>query len=175
VFDFLLWNQDLLFFTRQIGIDPVSGQEVPIDVGGKIAGHAGGFDLGVMDVRTREDGPNPSANYAVARIKRPLTPGSYIGAIMTDKENGNPLDPYDRAIGFDGKFVLFGNLNLRGYYAKTMTTGLSGDNAAFGGVSPTQTIGSTCMPVTELRKRTSTRRSGSSLAPTINPRSFSST
>ena len=50
VFDFLLWNQDLLFFTRQIGIDPVSGQEVPIDVGGKIAGHGSGFDLGVMDV-----------------------------------------------------------------------------------------------------------------------------
>lgn len=133
VFDFLLWNQDLLFFTRQIGIDPVSGQEVPIDVGGKIAGHADGFDLGVMDVRTREDGPNPSANYAVARIKRPLTPGSYIGAIVTDKENGNPLDPYNRALGADAKFVLFGNLNLRGYYAKTFTPGLSSDNAAFGG------------------------------------------
>jgi hypothetical protein len=133
VFDFLLWNQDLLFFTRQIGIDPVTGQEVPINVGGKVAGHAAGFDLGVMDVQTRETGPNPSANYAVARIKRPLTPGSYIGAIMTDKENGNPLDPYNRALGADAKFVLFRNLNLRGYYAKTLTAGISGNNAAFGG------------------------------------------
>src|SRR5207245_4215745 len=53
VFDFLLWNQDLLFFTRQIGIDPVSGQEVPIHFGGKMAGHASGLDLGIMDVRTR--------------------------------------------------------------------------------------------------------------------------
>jgi hypothetical protein len=133
VFDFLLWNQDLLFFTRQIGIDPVTGQEVAIDAGGKIAGHAGGFDLGVMDVRTREVGPNPYANYAVARLKRPLTRGSYVGFIATDKESGNPLDPYNRSGGVDAKFILFKNLNLRGYYAKTFSPGLTSDNAAFGG------------------------------------------
>src|SRR5882762_3163060 len=72
VFNFLLWNQDLLFFTRQIGIDPVTGQEVPIDAGGKIAGHVAGFDLGVMDVKTRTDGPNAYTNNAVVRVKRPL-------------------------------------------------------------------------------------------------------
>ena len=133
VFDFLLWNQDLLFFSRQIGIDPVSGQEVPIDAGGKIAGHAAGFDLGVMDVRTRSVGLNPDANYSIVRVKRPLTPGSYIGFIATDKESGNPLDPYNRSGGLDAKFILFNNLNLRGYYAKTWSPGLHGDNAAFGG------------------------------------------
>src|SRR5207244_9805594 len=63
VFNFLLWNQDLLFFTRQIGIDPASGQAVPIDFGGKIAGHASGFDLGVMDVKTRSEGPNRSEEH----------------------------------------------------------------------------------------------------------------
>ncbi len=133
IFDFLLWNQDLLFFTRQIGIDPVSGQEVPIDAGGKIAGNALGFDLGVMDVRTRAEGTNPYGNYAVVRVKRPLTPGSYIGFMATDKESGNPLDPYNRSGGVDAKFVFFRNLNLRGYYAKTWTTGLRGDNTALGG------------------------------------------
>lgn len=133
VFDFLLWNQDLLFFTRQIGIDPVSGQEVPIDAGGKIAGSAAGFDLGIMDVRTRAEGTNPYANYSVVRIKRPLTPGSFIGFIATDKESGNPFDPYNRSGGVDAKFVLFRNLNLRGYYAKTWTSGLHGDNTALGG------------------------------------------
>ncbi len=133
VFNFLLWNQDLLFFTRQIGIDPVTGQEVPIDAGGKIAGHAAGLDLGVMDVRTREEGPNPSANYVITRVKRPLSRGSYIGFIATDKESGSPLDPYNRSGGVDAKVVMFGNLNLRGYYAKTWTQGLAGDNSAFGG------------------------------------------
>ena len=133
VFNFLLWNQDLLFFTRQIGIDPVSGQEVPIDAGGKIAGSAAGFDLGVMDVRTRAEGTNPWGNYAVVRVKKPLTPGSFIGFMATDKESGNPLDPYNRSGGIDAKFVLFKNLNLRGYYTKTWTSGLHGDNAALGG------------------------------------------
>jgi len=133
VFNFLLWNQDLLFFTRQIGVDPVSGQEVPIDAGGKIAGSAMGFDLGVMDVRTRAAGTNPYGNYAVVRVKRPLTPGSFIGFMATDKESGNPLDPYNRSGGIDAKFVFFRNLNLRGYYAKTWTTGLHGDNTALGG------------------------------------------
>ena len=132
IFNFLLWNEDLLFFTRQIGIDPVSGQEVPIDAGGKIAGHAAGFDLGLMDVKTRESGPNPEANYAIARVKKPLTAGSYIGFIATDKESGNPLDPYNRSFGADAKVILFRNLNLRGYYAETWSPGLNGNNAAFG-------------------------------------------
>ncbi len=133
IFDFLLWNQDLLFFTRQIGIYPVSGQQVPIGAGGKLAGHAGGFDLGVMDVRTRAEGGNPYGNYSVVRVKRPLTPGSYIGFMATDKESGNPFDPYNRSGGVDAKFLLFGNLNLRGYYVKSWSPGLSGDNAALGG------------------------------------------
>jgi hypothetical protein len=133
VFDFLLWNRDLLFFTRQVGIDPVSGEEVPIDAGGKIAGHAAGLDLGVMNVRTRAEGLNPYANYTVARVKRPLTSGSYIGFMATDKESGNPFDPYNRSGGLDAKFVLFKNLNLRGYYAKSWTQGIGNDDAAFGG------------------------------------------
>jgi Domain of unknown function (DUF5916) len=133
IFDFLLWNQDLLFFTRQIGIDPVSGQEVPIDAGGKIAGAAGGFDLGIMDVKTRAAGLNPYGNYSIVRVKRPLTPGSYIGFMATDKQSGSPIDPYNRSGGVDAKFVLFGNLNLRGYYAKSWTRGLEGDNTALGG------------------------------------------
>lgn len=133
VFNFLLWNQDLLFFTRQIGIDPVTGQEVPIDAGGKLAGHASGFDLGIMDVRTRAAGPNPYGNYAIVRVKRPLMPGSYIGFMATDKQSGSPLDPFNRSGGVDAKFVLFGNLNLRGYYAKTWSPGLHGDNTALGG------------------------------------------
>jgi len=133
VFNFLLWNQDLLFFTRQIGVDPLSGQEVPIDAGVKIAGHAKGFDLGIMDVKTREEGPNPYANYAIVRVKKPLMAGSYVGFMATDKESGNPTDPYNRSFGADAHFVFFRNLNLRGYYAKTLSPFLHGDNAAFGG------------------------------------------
>src|SRR5262249_39545019 len=133
VFNFLLWNQDLLFFTRQIGVDPSSGQEVPIDAGGKIAGHVAGLDLGVMDVWTRAQGPNPYANYSIVRVKKPLLAGSYVGFIATNKESGNPVDPYNRAFGADAHFLLFKNLNLRAYYAKTWSPAFRSDNAAFGG------------------------------------------
>jgi hypothetical protein len=133
IFNFLLWNQDLMFFSRQVGIDPVSGQVVPIDFGGKVAGHSAGLDIGVMDVRTRAEGPNPYGNYSIVRVKRPLMPGSYIGFIATDKQSGSPVDPYNRSGGIDAKFVLFRNLNLRGYYAKTWTAGLHGESVALGG------------------------------------------
>jgi len=65
-------NGDLLFFSRQIGIDPVTGIEVPVNGGGKVTGSLGNFEVGVMDVDTLQWGPNPSANYAVMRVKRSL-------------------------------------------------------------------------------------------------------
>src|SRR5262249_6724327 len=58
-----------LFFSRQIGIDPNSGQQVPLNVGAKLTGAAGRFDFGLLEAQTRESGPNPQANYAVARFK----------------------------------------------------------------------------------------------------------
>src|SRR4029077_13222916 len=77
VFSFPLGGDaDSLFFSRQIGIDPITGQEVPINGGAKITGSLGKFELGIMDVDTRRSAPNPSANYAVLRVKRALWGGS---------------------------------------------------------------------------------------------------
>ena len=133
VFEFLLWNQDLAFFSRQIGVDSVTGEQVPIDAGGKLAGQFARFDIGLMDVHTRKQGENVAANYALVRVKKPLMPGSYIGLIGADKESGDTSDPHNRLWGADGKLVLFQNLNLRGYYARSATVGLRGNDAAFGG------------------------------------------
>src|SRR5229473_3342661 len=82
-------NADQLFFSRQIGIDPVTGQEVPINGGAKVTGTLGGFEIGAMDVDTRSSGPNPGANYAVLRAKRSLWgTGSYVGVMGVDKRSG---------------------------------------------------------------------------------------
>jgi len=78
-FNFDIGDQDQLFFSRQIGIDPITGQQVPIDGGAKLTGTLGGLELGLMDVNTRSSGPNPYANYAVGRAKESLWPGSYVG------------------------------------------------------------------------------------------------
>src|SRR5258708_25362526 len=81
-----------LFFSRQIGIDAFSGQQVPLDAGAKVTGSLGRYDVGILDAKTRASGPNPFANYFVARVKRKLLSESYVGAVVIDKESGNRQD-----------------------------------------------------------------------------------
>jgi hypothetical protein len=115
---------DQLFFSRQIGIDPITGQQVPINGGAKVTGSLAGFELGVMDVDTRSSGPNPWANYAVLRLKRSLWgSGSYVGLMGIDKRSGNLASSFNQTSGVDGRFVLFKNLVLNGYAAQTRTPG----------------------------------------------------
>jgi len=110
-----------LFFSRQIGIDPVSGQQVPLDVGAKVTGSLGKFDVGILDAKTRASGPNPFANYFVARVKRKLLSESYVGGIFIDKESGNRQDRFNRTGGFDADFIFFKKLSLNGFLAKTFS------------------------------------------------------
>jgi uncharacterized protein DUF5916/cellulose/xylan binding protein with CBM9 domain len=113
-------SADQLFFSRQIGIDPVTGQEVPVNGGGRVTGQVAGFELGIMDVSTRSSGPNPYANYAVARVKRSIgESGSYLGVMGIDKRFGNPAGNYNQSAGVDGRLVLFKDLALSGYMAQT--------------------------------------------------------
>src|SRR5207237_9038303 len=113
-------------FSRQIGIDPVTGQQVAINVGAKVTGSLDGFELGVMDVDTRSSGPNPGANYAVLRLKRSLWgSGSYIGVMGIDKRSGDAIPSFNQTSGVDGRFILFRNLVLNGYTAQNLTTGYS--------------------------------------------------
>ncbi len=115
-------NADQLFFSRQIGIDPITGQQVPINGGAKVTGSLGGFELGAMDVDTRSSGPNPGSNYAVLRVKRSLWgTGSYVGVMGIDKRSGGAASSFNQTAGVDGKFVLFKNLVLNGYAAQTRT------------------------------------------------------
>ena len=124
---------DQLFFSRQIGIDPVTGQQVPINGGAKVTGSLAGFELGVMDVDTRFSGPNPGANYAVLRFKRSLWgSGSYIGVMGIDKRSGDIASSFNQTAGMDGRFVLFRNLVLNGYAAQTRTPGYSSGQTNLG-------------------------------------------
>ncbi len=114
-----------LFFSRQIGIDPNSGVQVPLNVGAKLTGAAGRFDFGLLEAQTRGSGPNPQANYAVARIRSRIFSESYIGVIGIDKESGSTLDPYNRAAGADANFIFFHKLGVSGFWAKTFSSPLA--------------------------------------------------
>jgi hypothetical protein len=89
----LAGGTDLIpFFTRRIGIhgnEDIGGGQVPIGVGAKIVGRQSDYNVGVLDIETRE---LPSAslrrqNLFAARVSRNLFEQSWIGAIVT---NGNP-------------------------------------------------------------------------------------
>jgi hypothetical protein len=134
VFNFALGgdSEDLLFFSRNIGIDSITGEEVPINGGGKVTGSIDGFELGAMDVETRSSGPNPYANYAVARVKRSLWGGSYIGVMGIDKRSGNPFDSFNQTSGADTRLVFHKDLVLTGYAAQTRSPGLSAGQTDLG-------------------------------------------
>jgi hypothetical protein len=135
VFNFPLGgdSSDLLLFSRQIGIDPITGEEVPINGGAKITGSLGNFEVGVMDVDTRSSGPNPYANYAVARVKRSLWGGSYVGVMGIDKRSGNPLDSFNQTSGADTRLVFYKNLVVNGYATQTRTPGFHSGQTNVGG------------------------------------------
>src|SRR6185503_17405298 len=125
-------TQDLLFFSRQIGIDPVTGDQVPINGGAKITGSLSKFGIGLMDVNTRASGPNPEANFAVARAKYALWSGSYLGLMGIDKRSGNPTDSFNQSAGSDTRLVIHRNLVVNGYAAQTRTQGYSSGQTNLG-------------------------------------------
>jgi Domain of unknown function (DUF5916) len=134
VFEFPLGgDSERLFFSRQIGIDPVTGQEVPVNGGGKLTGKLAGLDLGLLDISTRSSAPNPEANYGVARVKRSLFGESYVGAMYVDKRSGSPTDQYNQTGGLDARFVVHKDLVLTGFGALTRSPRLSGDQNDAGG------------------------------------------
>ena len=60
-----------------------------------------------MDVDTRSSGPNPYANYAIARLKESLWAGSYVGVMGIDKRSGSVLDSFNQTGGIDTRLVFF--------------------------------------------------------------------
>jgi hypothetical protein len=133
VFNFPLGDQDQLFFSRQIGIDSVTGQQVPINGGARLTGSVGRTEFGVMDVDTRSSGPNPYANYAVVRLKESLWGGSYIGVMGIDKRSGDVQDGFNQTGGVDTRLVFFKNWIVDGHLAGTRSPGYPSGNSDVGG------------------------------------------
>ena len=78
------------FFSRRIGLD--GGEEVPIDLGARLTGRAGAWNLGLLTVGTGAvaAGNRPGAaatQHGVVRLKRDLGQRSSVGMIYTE------LDP----------------------------------------------------------------------------------
>ena len=139
----LAGGTDLIpFFTRRIGLhgDETTGGEVPIGVGTKIVGRQADYNVGVLDVETRDlpDGSLRHQNLFAARFSRNLFEQSWIGAIVT---NGNPEGSgHNSLLGADARFATSRfrgskNVALDLFIERTADRALGSDYAAGFGVS----------------------------------------
>ena len=105
------YHQDLIpFFSRRIGL--VEGGEVPITAGAKVIGRASNYNIGFLDVQTRDTKDNSLAgqNLLAARVSRNIFEQSWIGGMVT---RGNPA-------GTGGNYLL-------GADARLATSSFGGD------------------------------------------------
>lgn len=105
------------FFSRRIGLSPAGGV-VGLDVGGKISGRAGRWEIGALSIRQdayvyerRVENPQDEAfepvyvdadNLSVIRAKAGVGAESAVGFIVTEGDPGSNLD--NQLFGFDYQY-----------------------------------------------------------------------
>jgi hypothetical protein len=130
------------FFSRSIGLS-AAGEPVDLEVGGKITGRVGRFNIGALTVRqdqsagTSSDNPAifSADNAVVARVSANILEESAIGLIATE---GDPRSNLDNSL--EGIDFAFRNTRLPGgrsmavnaWAQQTDTEGSAGDDRAYG-------------------------------------------
>ena len=121
-----------LFYSRQIGLQ--SGEPIPILGGGRVTGKIGSFDVGAVRIRTDGEpsvGAEPT-NFTVVRLRRDVLARSSIGLVFENRSNSSLAEKgSNQAYGVDASFAFFENVSLFGYYAKTRTQGLDGNDESY--------------------------------------------
>ena len=129
-----LAQNGLPFFSRRIGLSP-TGAPIDLEVGGKISGRVGRFELGALSVRQDAFGDIDAKDLSVMRTKAGVLRESNLGVILT---RGNPGANVDNSLA--GLDFLYRNTRLAGgrsleadiWYQRSDTEGVDADQAAFG-------------------------------------------
>jgi len=127
--------QTELFFSRRIGIGP-DGREIPILGGARLSGKlSDSVSVGLLNMQTEAvGGAVPANNFTVARVYRDLPNSSQVGAIFVNRQATGHLagtDDHNRTYGLDGRWGLGQNGQVAGFFARTQTPGLDGDDHAY--------------------------------------------
>ena len=119
-----------VFFSRRIGLE--SGTTVPIQAGGRLTGKVGDFTLGALNIQTNDVADvADTTNFTVLRLKRDILRRSAVGALFTGRSVSVDGAGSNEAFGVDGVFSFYDNVNFNGYYAKTQTPGLAGEDESY--------------------------------------------
>jgi hypothetical protein len=133
-------NAPTIFFSRRIGLE--SGNTVPILGGGRLTGKVGDFNVGALNIQTDDiqasdtsDSGIRGTNFTVLRVKRDILRRSSVGGIFTSRSVSVEGDESNQAVGVDGAFSFYDNVNFSGYYARTQTPtpdgALDGNNDSY--------------------------------------------
>lgn len=122
------------FFSRRIGLG-TDGEPLDLDVGVKISGRHGPWNVGALAVRQQAGAPGADQDLFVARVSRNVFDESTLGIVATQ---GDPLNPRDnRLVGTDfnyrnSQFLPDRALEARLWWQQTDTQGLDRDDQAWG-------------------------------------------
>ena len=120
------------YFSRRIGLD-ADGDPIPIVAGLKIAGQAGNWNVGALNITDKTD--STYRNFSVARVTHNVGKQSYVGFLGTI---GNAVGAESNWLtGLDVKlasstFRRNKNLVFTGFGLKSNTEGLTGKDFSFG-------------------------------------------
>ena len=122
------------FFSRRIGLSD-DGEPIDLEVGGKITGRVGRWNIGALSVRQDEFEALPADNATVARASANLLEESSVGMIVTE---GNPGSTVDNSLA--GVDFLYRNSRLPGgklvevnaWAQESDSEGETGDQSAYG-------------------------------------------
>ena len=122
-----------IFYSRRIGLE--RGRVVPIIAGGRLTGKVGPFDVGALSIQTDDEtlAGARATNFTVVRLKRDILRRSSIGGLFTNRSVSLIGGGASQAYGADATFSFYDNVNFLGYFAKTRTPGLTGQDASYQG------------------------------------------
>ncbi len=135
IFEFGRLNQNgRPFFSRRIGLSR-GGQTIDLELGGKISGRIGDWELGALSIRQDESLGVDADTLSIVRVKKGIFAESQVGAIVTE---GNPTANLDNSLA--GMDFLYRKSNLPGgrifevssWYQQSSTEGIAGDDSAAG-------------------------------------------
>lgn len=122
------------YFSRRIGLSG-TGEPVDLDVGAKVSGRVGRFNLGMMAIRQDEFEDVDAGDIVVARATANVLSESAVGFIVT---SGDPRSNRDNSlVGADfqyqnSRLSQGRRLAADAWYQQSSTTGLEGDDSSFG-------------------------------------------
>jgi hypothetical protein len=123
----------ILFFSRRIGLS--QGQSVPVVAGGRLTGTVGKFGIGALNIQTDDKlaAGAVATNFSVVRLKRDILRRSNIGILATRRSPAANQSASNAVFGADANLAFFRSLNIIGYYARTETSGATGDQSSYRG------------------------------------------